>query len=392
MKMLRIICAALGLGISLQVLAASQDEEGYFLPWSQKGNLIWQGAVEGDDGTWYDIRIVPGYTPPGRYGWKYIKTGGRNMREYVESDKYKNLREQSGEVLEWSYDDCLQDFTFKGAGKAWKKYYGKANARTDKRVFGWWLSYPWATLQGCVDNVVRIPVGLVGTAVGTGWGVAVVPAYHAVDSGVKAVWNTGARGCIVPITGWTWNTVASPPLSLVGQMPSIERVDGFWVRVVEEGMKPGREPDRQAKVDVAEWGVLLYEEFKVYENQRQAIDREKRNKLRELETEKRLVKAEAVRRNQAVESAEKDRIESLRADGESRELATRIHEINWTKNSVRYYREDILAELRKQGLDEAERNTIMRILERDLPFASKPPAYQKTDPVIESVQVIKDIE
>lgn len=121
------------------------------------------------------------------------------MREYVESDKYKNLRKQSGEVLEWSYDDCLQDFTFKGAGKAWKKYYGKANARTEKRVFGWWLSYPWATMQGCVDNVVRIPVGLAGTAVGTGWGVAVVPAYHAVDSGVKAVWNTGARGCIVPV-------------------------------------------------------------------------------------------------------------------------------------------------------------------------------------------------
>lgn len=392
MKMLRIICAVLGLGICLQVLAASQDEEGYFLPWSQKGNLIWQGAVEGGDGTWYDICIVPGYTPPGRYGWKYIKTGGRNMREYVESDKYKNLRKQSGEVLEWSYDDCLQDFTFKGAGKAWKKYYGKANARAEKRVFGWWLSYPWATMQGCVDNVVRIPVGLVGTVAGTGWGVAVVPAYHAVDSGVKAVWNTGARGCVVPVTGWTWNTVASPPLSLVGQMPSRERVDGFWVRVVEEGMKPGREPDRQAKVDVAKWGVLLYEEFKVYENQRQAIDREKRNKLRELEKEMQRVKAEATHRKQAVESAERDRIESLRADGESRELATRIHEINWTKNSVRYYREDILTELRKQGLDEAERHMIMSILERYLPFAAKPPSYQKTDPVIESVQVIKEIE
>lgn len=51
MNMLRIVCATLGLGICFQVVAASQDEEGYFLPWSQKGNLIWRGAVEGGDGT-----------------------------------------------------------------------------------------------------------------------------------------------------------------------------------------------------------------------------------------------------------------------------------------------------------------------------------------------------
>ncbi|VGO17475.1 hypothetical protein PDESU_06071 [Pontiella desulfatans] len=373
------------------IASVAEEKEGYFLPWDQKGSLIWRGAVEGNDGTWYDIRIVPGYTPPGRYGWKYMKMGGRNLREYVEAEKYQKIGEQSGEVLEWSYDDCLSDFTFKGAGKAWKKNYGRAAKRTEKRVFGWWLSYPWATVQSCVDNVFRIPTGLIGTTAGTGWSLVVIPAYHAVDSGTKAVWNGGVRGAVVPVSGWAWNTLASPPLSLVGQMPSHERVDGFWVREVEKGLEPGREPDQQAKVAVAEWGVLLHGEFMGFETRRNEINREQSRRLKEIEAEKRRVREEMARRKAAVTLEEEKRVESLLAEENRNDLVGRVQDGNWTKNSIRYYRDDIRNQLQKLGMSKTQQDAVIRILQEHPPASIDWRAYQKTDPLLETIDVIKKV-
>lgn len=372
--------------------AAAGEKQGYFLPLDQKGNLIWQGVVEDSEGLWYNIRIVPGYKPPARYGWKYLKKSGRDLREYVEADKYRNLSEQSGDVLKWSFDDCLSDFTWKGSGRAWKKYFKRAEARVEKRVFGWWLSYPWATMQSCVDNIVRIPTGLIGTTAGTGWGVVVVPAYHMVDSGTKAVWHAGAQGCVVPVSGWAWNTLASPPLSLVGQMPSRERVDGFWVQMIEEGMEPGREPDRQAKADIAEWGALLLTEFKPYKQQREDISREQSRKLNQLRSEMNNVREKAKSRESAVTKEEQEYIGTLLANGQIRELGRRTHGYNWTKSSIRYYQDDILASLKKSGLTEDECKAVIKILQNHPPSETNLPRPEKTDPVKESMSVIKEIE
>lgn len=314
------------------------------------------------------------------------------MREYVEADKYKKLGKNSYETLEWSYDDCLYEFGLKGSGRAWKKYFGRAEERVEKRVFGWWLSYPWATMQSCVDNVVRIPASLLGTAGGTGWGVVVVPSYYAVDSGVKAAWNGGVRGALVPVSGWAWNTVASPPLSLVGQMPSEQRVDDFWVRVVEEGLEPGREPDRQAKADVAEWGFMLCDELSSYEMQRNRIVNERRKKLAALEREKRLVRMQMDAREKEVGKEEQARIKELLTHAEYSELAQKVYGDNWTKNSVRYYQKDINGLLKKKGLSESEREAVIRILEQHPPRSGDLPKFEKTDPVKQSIHVIKEIE
>lgn len=376
----------------IQETAMAEEQSGYFLPLDQKGNLIWQGVVEDSEGLWYNIRIVPGYKPPARYGWKYLKKSGRDLREYVEAEKYQKLADESGEVLDWSYNECLSDFTWKGSGRAWKKYFGRAGERVDKRVFGWWLAYPWATMQSCVDNIVRIPAGLIGTTAGTGWGVVVVPAYYMLDSGTKAVWHAGAQGCVVPVSGWAWNTLASPPLSLVGQMPSQERVDGFWVQMIEQGMEPGREPDRQAKVDLAEWGALLLTEFKPYKQQREDISRERSRKLNQLRSEMDDVREKAKTREKTVAKAEQDYIGTLLANGQYRELGRRTHGYNWTRSSIRYYREDILVHLEKSGLTEEESKAVIQILENHPPSESELPVPEKTDPVKESMSVIKEID
>lgn len=382
----------LAIGLILLGNAVAEKESGYFLPLDQKGNLIWNGVVEDMEDQWYNIRIVPGYKPPARYGWKYLKRSGHDLREYVEAEKYRKLADQSGEVLDWSFNECLSDFTVKGSGRAWKKYFGRAEKRVEKRVFGWWLSYPWATMQSCVDNIFRVPTGLVGTAAGTGWSVVVIPAYHMTDSGVKAVWHAGAQGCVVPLSGWTWNTLASPPLSLVGQMPSRERVDGFWVQMIEEGMEPGREPDQRAKSDIAEWGILLRDEFKPYEQQREVIRRKREQELARLRKEMARVRQETGNRNDTVTKAEQQHIKTLLLDGQHCELGRRTYADNWTPNSIKYYRDDLLEQLKKDGLTEEERKAVIRILEEHPPSSKELPPPEKTDPIQESITIIKEVE
>jgi hypothetical protein len=265
------LCAVFLLGLTP---SAKADDPGYFLSWQQKKDLLNLGRIQDAAGTWYDVWICPGYTPPASYSWKHLKMAGADFHEYIEANKYHSLKEGSKACFNWALQECGLGFTVKGIPRAWGENFSVARTRTERRVFGWWMAYPWAFLESTVETAFRGALGTVGTAGGIVSGVAIVPAYHALDSAVAGVWNLGVNTIVIPVVGVTWNTVIGPPLALVGQKPAESRVDGFWVTIVA----PDRAPvTRQLSPEEArllgQWGLLLLKETQPLAQQQQALDK-----------------------------------------------------------------------------------------------------------------------
>lgn len=216
--------------LMLPVHALAADDEGYFLSLRQKGQLIWDGRIQDEQGDWYDVWIVPGYVPPTRLAREGLRDTGAAFGEYFAAEKYRDLADDSGDAYRWAFKDVLYEFTLKGTPRAWEKHFSAARERTGRRVFGWWFAYPWAFFSSVADNVFRLPLGLAGTALGTAWGTAVVPTWHLSNSTLKGLWYASTEVVLVPVAGYAWNTAIAPPLSLLGQRPAPARVDGFWVR------------------------------------------------------------------------------------------------------------------------------------------------------------------
>jgi len=301
------------LGAALLTAApAPAADEGYFLSLRQKGELLMEGSIQDAAGDWYDVLIVPGYAPPTRFGRTYLVRTGEDFAEYVSAKKYSDLRRQSHDAFEWAYKDSLVDFTLKGTPRAWRENFATASKRTDQRVFGWWFAYPWATFTSVIDNAFRIPLGLAGTALGGAVGAVGVPAYHLTDSTVKGAWHFGTGVVLVPAAGYGWNTIIAPPLSLAGQKPAPERVDGFWVtrRDAEEQRRAvaAELPLSQEQVAaLAGWGRQLFAELGPYQERKQAIDLTAAEEVKAVE-------ARAAQEREAVAAEMRQRLQELLAD------------------------------------------------------------------------------
>lgn len=204
--------------------------DAYFLSGGQKQQLLLYGRMTGDDGADYDIWIVPGYVPPLRHvkhGWV---AAGRDMREYGVSDLYRDLVKSSGQGLRFAGHDVVGEFALEGTAKAWGRALKTAQGRVQRRVFGWWFAYPWAALEGSVQTVVRLGLGLPGGAVVGVGSVSLVPVYYVGKPVVKAAGHALIEGTVYPVAASGWNTVVAPPLALLGQQPAEERADGFWMK------------------------------------------------------------------------------------------------------------------------------------------------------------------
>jgi hypothetical protein len=271
-----VICFYLVLCV-IPVQAQNSNDAGYFLTLKQKEQLIATGKIKDDQGRQYKILIVPGYQPPIRTGWKGLKKAKHNIGEFFHKRKYQSLATNSQKVLSWSYKKCLWKFTIRGAGNSWKHHFNKAASATDKRVFGWWMAYPWAVVRSAADNIGRIPTGLVITAGGTAGGLALIPSFYMIESPIKAAWNGGVVGVVVPTTGVAWNTLVTPPLALFGQKPTPARVDGFWVKQLDH-----REfSDEEAKL-LALFGQELLKNTSLLEKEKENANQEFKEKQESL--------------------------------------------------------------------------------------------------------------
>ena len=385
----------LGCGCASTGAGNSQEDSGYFLSLRQKAQLIGKGRMQDSRGTWYDVRICPGYTYPVKFGWRNIKEGTRNFGEYFGSKKYRDLAENSGDCLEWGFEDCLWEFGLEGSGKAWGRHFGHASRRIERRVFGWWLAYPWALFQSVVETAFRVPVGCTGAGLGVTAGVGIVPAWHLSNSGTKAVWNGGVEGLVLPVSGLAWNTAVSPSLALLGQKPARSRVDGFWVRVVGSG-ESLVDVDKKDLAPLAMWGILLESELNPYVTEQKALQEKNRKKIKTLYEQMRDVRKETSEGRKRIRSREERHVRRILVDPENRKLAERLRELGWSASYINRHRKEITSALRERGSLSPERiNRIIHLLRRfpaaDIP-APEVVQPEKTDPVTESIEVIRNID
>lgn len=265
----------------------ADSDPGYFLSMRQKGQLIGKGQIEDSAGRWYDVWIVPGYVQPARRVRTYVRETGSDLAEYVQPEKYRSIAKHSKNAFVWAFDDCLLDFTIKGVPRCWKRNFADARNRTGRRVFGWWFAYPWAVLESTVESAARVVFGGAGTALGTAWGVAVVPGYYTVNSAAKGAWHLGVDALLFPAIGITWNTAIAPPLALVGQKPSPSRVDGFWVtQLTQNEIKQAgarSEPISRDEInELARWGRALLRETETYESRRKELRAKTQEEIQEI--------------------------------------------------------------------------------------------------------------
>lgn len=285
------------------------SDPGYFLTGRQKGQLIGAGRIQDAGGRWYDIWIVPGYADPARRVVSYARRAGSDLAEYARPAKYRALGRQSHDALSWAYGDCLTDFTLKGVPRAWRSAFSRAHTRTERRVFGWWFAYPWGCLEGLAATAVRVPLGAAGTVAGTAWGLAVVPAYHAADSGVKGAWHLGVDALLLPSAAIAWNTIVAPPMALLGQKPAPSRVDGFWVTMLNpDSLNRQKRAVSAAEIEAqAAWGRRLLAETAAFEARRS-------QRQEQANAEYHRIRAQTVRDLQAIGDEETRHLRGLAGD------------------------------------------------------------------------------
>ena len=367
---------------------AQADDPGYFLSWQQKKQLTCLGRIQDASGTWYDVWICPGYAPPGRYAKDHFFAAGRNFREYFEANKYHMLKKGSSACFDWALQECGLGFTVKGIPRAWGRHFSVAQERTERRVFGWWLAYPWALMEASVETAFRGALGAAGTAGGIASGLAVVPAWHALDSAVAGTWNLGVNTIALPAVGIAWNTAVAPPLALVGQKPAESRVDGFWVTVVASGRTPGDRPPTAAELDLlAQWGALLLRETDSFENERREIDRQERAQQAEYRRAMENASEKAREKRKRVHEQEGEKIREVAATNEWARAVAQEHP------DLRYdgrWHQELAQRLRRQGLSNEEVQRTLEILRthQDSATPAAVPIRPKTDPVRRGAEVL----
>ena len=367
---------------------ALADDPGYFLSWKQKKQLTCLGRIQDASGTWYDVWICPGYAPPGRYAKDHFFAAGRNFREYFEANKYHMLKKGSSACFDWALKECGLGFTVKGIPRAWSRHFSVAHERTQRRVFGWWLAYPWAFMEASVETAFRGALGAAGTAGGIGSGLAVVPAWHALDSAVAGTWNLGVNTIALPAVGIAWNTAVAPPLALVGQKPAESRVDGFWVTVVASGRTPSDRPPTAAELDLlAQWGALLMRETQSFAQEQKEIDQKERAQRDEHYRAMEAERTDAQKRRERLHEQEGEKIREIAATNDWARAVVQEHP------DLRYdgrWHQELVQRLRRQGLSNEEVERTLEILRthEDSASPAAAPIRPKTDPVRRGAEVL----
>ncbi|NTV12925.1 MAG: hypothetical protein HGA96_03160 [Desulfobulbaceae bacterium] len=367
-------------------------DSGYFLSFEQKRQLIWTGNIQDTAGTWYDIWIIPGYAKPAKMAKKNALRAGSDFAEYVQPEKYHAVAKHSKDAFKWAYDDCLVDFTVKGVPRAWGNYWASAERRANQRVFGWWFAYPWASLEGTVDTIVRVPAGLTGTALGVIWGAAAVPGYYATNSAVKGTWHFGVDAVIVPILGGTWNTMIAPPLSLVGQQPAPSRADGFWVKKLSDQdiltAKALETPiSKEELAALADWGGLLLLASLPYEERRQTL-------RKEVQIEQAAINKKSQQTEMAIKFEEQETIRTLANNPSQQEIIARLQNGSFNQTRTSLASEEVRKYLAKQNqLSQADIQRLLVLLREYPPTQDANQTLRaKTDPVTHSLKVINRVD
>ncbi len=232
------------MGVMLTLaFSVNVNAEDYFLTATQKKELLLRGQLHDEQQRLYDIWIVPGYVVPLNHVEKGWRSAGEALQHYGEAKFYGDIKKYSNETWRYGHKTILNKYTFTGTKKAWQNDMRTASQRTQKRVFGWWLAYPWGIFEATTESVFRLATGIpVGVAVSSS-AYTVVPAITMAWPVVESAGFASIQGTAYPLVASAWNTVVAPPLALLGQQPAPQRADGFWMKQVDD-------PNLQALAEV----------------------------------------------------------------------------------------------------------------------------------------------
>lgn len=215
----------------------------YFLTMPQKQELIWRGQLHDEQQRLYDIWIVTGYAVPLRHVKQGWNNAGQSLADYGKPSLYDDIKKYSDNTWRYATKDVLKKYTIKGVSKAWQNDIATAQQRTQQRVFGWWLAYPWGVFEATIESAVRIATGVPTGLVLSAAAYTVTPALTFAWPSVESIGYATIEGTAYPLAASAWNTVIAPPLALLGQQPAPERADGFWMKQVDD-------PNLQVVADV----------------------------------------------------------------------------------------------------------------------------------------------
>ena len=251
-------------GVALvATLPITTHADNYFLTVQQKQELVLRGQLHDEQQRLYDIWIVPGYVEPLKHVQKGWRNAGEALQHYGDAKFYDDIKKYSNKTWRYGHKTILNKYTFTGSKKAWQNDMATASQRTQKRVFGWWLAYPWGVFEATTESVFRLATGItVGVAVSAS-AYTLVPAISMTWPAAESVGFASIQGTAYPLAASAWNTVIAPP----------QRADGFWMKQVDD-------PNLQDLADV----VIQWQRQLLVNNppQETVITKDKKAKIQQL--------------------------------------------------------------------------------------------------------------
>lgn len=362
--------------ISLIFLSTASYAGDYFLTLPQKKELILAGQMHDEQQRLYDVWIVTGYVQPAKHikqGWQ---KAGESLKDYGHPMLYNDIDKYSNNTWHYGTQDILQQYTFEDSSKAWQTSMATAKKRTQQRVFGWWLAYPWGVFEASVESVLRVATGLpVGVAVAAS-AYTVVPVITFVWPSVESVGYATIEGTAYPLVASAWNTVIAPPLAFLGQQPAPERADGFWMKQVDD-------PSLQAVADVMrDWQQqLLASQTPIALSKAQIQLKNLREQVQLLEQQ--LQVEEAQQKQQRVEAL------LTQAQLQKTQLAASLASKGLSLEMVARNRQALKLKLSDLGLSYENLDKLLDVLTASAPNQLERQTDDKTDPLQRSLDIMQ---
>lgn len=358
----------------------------YFLHGAQMADLIGEGRMTGEDGARYDVWLVPGYAGPGRNVVEGWSDAGSDLAAYGHAQTYRGIAGTSGDILRFAGKDTIGQFAFKGSATAWSEGLQTAKARVDRRVFGWWFAYPWAVIEATGESVLRVGLGVPGGIVIGGVGATVVPVAQLGWPLVKGTYHGVGEGTVFPVVAASWNTVIAPPMAVLGQQPTPERADGFWLKRLDPVQTDSE--FAATRSDLQKWRESLLSAPAV-----KALEAESRDNEQRYQQERERLLAELdKRRDEARKQIEARRRAALHEQITETAASSGIDRDKLLQQLQRYGRRPALAALQGGGMGREEAEAALTALAGNAGDGVAPEApsrradNEKTDPLKRSLE------
>lgn len=379
--------------------AAGGEADTGWASWAQRGQLLWRGEMKDSQGRLYNVRILPGYVAPSIFAGEGWSQAGRDLAEYGQADTWNTTGRHMKNAFKWGWQTSFWEFGLEGSKDAWAENFHRAGQRTSRKTFGWPLAYPWAFVASAFESALRVPLGAAGAVIGTAVGGVGIPVVETAWPALKATWHGSVNGVILPVAGWSWQTLAGPPAALLASAPTPARADGTWMKLMPVKTVPEVPAERPAEGPASESVIA---DLARYAAQTATLDADAATSLVSVQRREReeldAVRARFAAETKAVQAARAQKLQDWAALPENREAIERLAQEGGDAATIRSASATLVLRLVAMGLSEAEAKTAVERLaahplrSRRAPSANHPERYDKTDPLRGAIDTVKHVD